>query len=52
VIARRARSPSPKSIPERPRTAYHEAGHAVLSAAISDRSRHLSIRSLEVHRRG
>jgi hypothetical protein len=28
----------------RTRTAYHEAGHAVLSAAINDRPRHVSIR--------
>jgi hypothetical protein len=29
----------------RKRTAYHEAGHAVLSAAINDKPRHVSIRA-------
>lgn len=33
-----------KSVSERTRTAYHEAGHAVLSAAINDTPSHLSIR--------
>jgi len=33
-----------KSVDERTRTAYHEAGHAVLSAAVSDVPEHVSIR--------
>jgi len=33
-----------RSVPKRRRTAFHEAGHAVLSAAINDTPRHLSIR--------
>jgi len=45
VIARHAKTRTPESIPERRRTAYHEAGHAVLSAAISDRPQHVSIRA-------
>ena len=35
----------PKAIDPRTRTAYHEAGHAVLSAAINDTPRHVSIRA-------
>jgi hypothetical protein len=34
----------PKSVSRRKRTAYHEAGHAVLSAAINDSPTHVSIR--------
>ena len=34
----------PKSVDQRTRTAYHEAGHAVLSAAINDTPSHVSIR--------
>lgn len=33
-----------KTIAPRTRTAYHESGHAVLSAAINDTPRHVSIR--------
>ena len=36
--------PRPKRITERTRTAYHEAGHAVLSAAINDTPELVSIR--------
>jgi hypothetical protein len=39
VVARR-RSPDPRR-----RTAYHEAGHAVLGAAINDKPHHVSIRA-------
>ena len=35
----------PKSVTQRTRTAYHEAGHAVLSAAINDTPDHVSIRA-------
>lgn len=34
-----------KDIDERTRTAFHEAGHAVLSAAINDKPGHVSIRN-------
>lgn len=35
---------TPKKIDLRTRTAYHEGGHAVLSAAINDTPRHVSIK--------
>jgi len=34
----------PRNVSTRTRIAYHEAGHAVLSAAIADRPQHVSIR--------
>ncbi len=45
--ARKAAAPPRKSVDERTRTAYHEAGHAVLSAAIANTPQHVSIRSRE-----
>jgi ATP-dependent Zn protease len=45
VVAGNSRTRAPKtSVDARTRTAYHEAGHAVLSAAISDMPQHVSIR--------
>jgi hypothetical protein len=43
--SRRSRQQTRKPIDERTRTAYHEAGHAVLSAAINDTPHHVSIRA-------
>src|ERR1700722_6203629 len=42
--ARRRTAPRGSAIDQRTRTAYHEAGHAVLSAAINDMPHHVSIR--------
>jgi hypothetical protein len=43
--ARTPSAPTARSVPQRTRTAYHEAGHAVLSAAINDKPHHVSIRA-------
>src|ERR1700677_271282 len=42
--SRSASTKRPRPVDPRRRTAYHEAGHAVLSAAINDRPEHVSIR--------
>jgi hypothetical protein len=43
--AYRSSTRSSRDIDPRRRTAYHEAGHAVLSAAINDKPHHVSIRA-------
>jgi ATP-dependent Zn protease len=47
IVAARepAQIPRRKAVPERTRTAYHEAGHAVLSAALNDTPSYVSIRA-------
>lgn len=44
LVAARRRTKSTTAVSERVLTAYHEAGHAVLSAAINDRPHHVSIK--------
>jgi hypothetical protein len=44
-VAARKRAKSTTTVSERVLTAYHEAGHAVLSAAINDRPHHVSIKA-------
>jgi hypothetical protein len=44
-VAARKRAKSGTAVTERVLTAYHEAGHAVLSAAINDRPHHVSIKA-------
>lgn len=44
MASTKSRVSTGKTIDPRTRTAYHEGGHAVLSAAINDTPRHVSIR--------